>query len=591
MSDTTERFAQAAALARDGRLDDAHAAFTAILNDDPRNEDARYRVAVVDLMRGKHADGAARLRECLTARPENPDILFSLARACQALGDYEEAIAHFKTAARIAPDRPDIMSGLGDALYLSGDMEGSLDPYHRAHKLSPRDPRIPVNMANAFSRLGDHHSALTAAETAARLAPDAPDVLLMQANTLRAAQQLDDALAIANRLLRSTPDHLGAIACKAEILDRRGDSEAAASLLVPHLDIDPVPPQLARAFGQVAVNRGQESLPPGKVAALLERCLAGAGLTRLDRRGLLFLLANLLQSMGETDAAFDACTRANEAAAQAYDPQETDRRFMAYRQVFNANTVEILPRAGNSSERPLFIVGLPRSGTTLVEQILDSHPDVAGGGELAAIPLMVARLGDYPVSLTTIAPAELDAMAQSYLDGQDSISADARFVTDKMPVNTEHLGFISRLFPGARVVHVRRHPLAIGLSCYFQNFRNRNEFTYSLDGFAHYHRHTSALMDHWKATLDLKLHDIRYEALVSDPEPVISELLEFCGLPWDDACLAFDRNRRFVDTLSYAQVRKPLTREPAERHVKYAEHLRPLAEALADDIALYEAGA
>ncbi len=589
MSDTTERFAQAAALARDGRLDDAHAAFTAILNDDPRNEDARYRVAVVDLMRGNHADGAARLRECLTARPENPDILFSLARACQALGDYEEAIAHFTTATRIARDRPDILSGLGDALYLSGDMEGSLDPYHRAHKLSPRDPRIPVNMANAFSRLGDHNSALTAAETAARLAPDAPDVLLMQANTLRAAQQLDDALAIANRLLRSTPDHLGAIACKAEILDRRGDSEAAASLLVPHLDIDPVPPQLARAFGQVAVNRGQESLPPGKVAALLERCLAGAGLTRLDRRGLLFLLANLLQSMGETDAAFDACTRANEAAAQAYDPQETDRRFMAYRQVFNASTVDILPRAGNSSERPLFIVGLPRSGTTLVEQILDSHPDVDGGGELAAIPLMVARLGDYPVSLTTIAPAELDAMAQSYLDGQDSISADARFVTDKMPVNTEHLGFISRLFPGARVVHVRRHPLAIGLSCYFQNFRNRNEFTYSLDGFAHYHRHTSALMDHWKATLDLKFHDIRYEALVSDPGPVISELLEFCGLPWDDACLAFDRNRRFVDTLSYAQVRKPLTREPAERHVKYAEHLRPLAEALADDIALYEA--
>jgi len=591
MSDNTERFAQAAALARNGRLDDAHAAFCSILNDDPGNEDARYRVAVVDLMRGNHDEGAARLRECLTARPENPDILFSLARACLAMGEYEESIAHFTTASRLAPDRADILSGLGDALYLSGDMEASLTPYQRARKLSPHDPRIPVNMANAFSRLGDHGNALTAAEAAARMAPDAPEVLLMQANILRAAQQLDDALAIADRLLRGAPGHLGALACKAEILDRRGNSETAAALLAPHLDIDPVPPQLARAFGQVAVNRGQNSLPSGKVAELLERCLANNTLTRLDRRGLLFLLANLLQSMGETDAAFSACTRANEAAALTYDRPSVDRRFKAYRRVFITSTATALPRACNDSTRPLFIVGLPRSGTTLVEQILDSHPDVAGGGELGAIPLLASRLEDYPEALTSVSPGDLDSMARSYLDGLDAISPDTRYVTDKMPINTEHLGFISRLFPGARVVHVRRHPLAIGLSCYFQNFRNRNEFAYALDDFAHYHRHTSALMDHWKATLDLPFHDIRYEALVANPEPVISALLEFCGLPWDDACLAFDRNRRFIDTLSYAQVRKPLTREPAERHVKYAKHLRPLADALADDIAAYEAEA
>ena len=227
----------------------------------------------------------------------------------------------------------------------------------------------------------------------------------------------------------------------------------------------------------------------------------------------------------------------------------------------------------------------------IVEQILDSHPNVAGGGELSGIPGAARALADYPDGLEGLNTDDLNAIARDYLAMLRDISGSARFVTDKMPINAEHLGFIWQLFPQARVIHCQRHPLAIGLSCFFQNFRTGNEFTFSLDGFAHYYRHYHGMMQHWKATLNLPIHDLHYEHMVAQPREGIEGLLKFCDLPWDDACLAFDKNQRFVDTLSYAQVRQPLTHEPSARHLKYAQELAPLAEALADEIAQYEAGA
>ena len=324
------------------------------------------------------------------------------------------------------------------------------------------------------------------------------------------------------------------------------------------------------------------------MVALLERCLADTKLNRFERRGLLFLQANLLQSAGDTDAAFETCARANAAAGVSYDAAAVDARFAAYRETYAAPALPDLARARERTDRPVFIIGLPRSGTTLVEQILDSHPDVAGGGELPGVPDTAQKIEGYPHGSARLDTPSLDSFAQAYLADLERVSGNARFVTDKMPVNTEHLGLIWQMLPGARIVHVQRHPLATGLSCYFQNFRSGNAFTFSLEAFAHYYRHTDALMSHWRRTLDLPVHTLRYEALVRDPGPTIEALLAFCDLPWDDACLAFDRNTRFVETLSYAQVRKPLSDEPVARHAQYAAQLGPLSALLSEEIARYE---
>lgn len=590
MTSHKDLFERAAALARAGHLDEAFRTYEIILRKDPGNPQAGYRIAVVELMRGRTREAIARLENSLKTRPDDPDILFSLGRAKLSQGAYEQATGHLARAADAAPERADIRTALGDAHFLQGALEPALRIYQAANDLSPGDPRIKVNMANAYSRLGDHPKALSAIAEAESLAPDRPEIAFAHANILRASGDLGAARAIVDTLLAQSPDNTALVAFKAELLDRAGETPAAAQLLAPLLETDPVPHALARAFGQVAINDRQGALPPDAVCALLERALRAPKLLRLERRGLLFMQAALLQKAGRTEDAFATCTRANDTAAVTYDADAVNRRFDRYRNTFSLARLPRLARSTTTDPTPLFIVGMPRSGTTLIEQILDSHPEVAGGGELGGIPGAARALADYPDALEGLNAAELDAIAQEYLTLLRDISGTARFVTDKMPINAEHLGFIWQLFPGARVIHCQRHPLAVGLSCYFQNFRTGNAFTFSLDGFAHYYRHYDALMQHWKATLDLPILDLRYEAVVADPHDSIETLLGFCGLPWDDACLAFDRNKRFVDTLSYAQVRQPMTREPAARHRKYARELAPLAEALAEEIARYEAG-
>lgn len=591
MTSDTKQFVAAEAFARAGKLDAALKAYSQILQSDPGNTQARYRVAVVELMRGRIPEGEKQLRTCLRDAPDDPDILYSLGRACAAQGAHEDAIKHLTKASDNAPDRPDIRSALGDAHFLYGAMEPALRIYHSANALAPKDLRIKVNMAHAYSRLRDHKNALAAIRAAFDLAPDRADIALAYANTLRAAGELHEARKVAEDLRAHMPEDVAVIACNAEILDRLGESENAAALLAPLLGRHPDSIELARACGQIMINQAQDALPLDRVLGLMDGVLARPHLNRFERRGLLFMQATLLQKSGETSAAFETCTRANAEAAVNYDRDRVNRRFDRYRNTFSLGRLPRLSRSSIIDETPLFIVGMPRSGTSLVEQILDSHPDVTGGGELGAIPGAAQTLANYPDTLESLNNDDLDIIAQSCLAELRAISGTSRFVTDKMPINAEHLGFIWQLFPGARVIHCRRHPLAIGLSCFFQNFRTRNEFTFSLEGFAHYYRHYDALMTHWQSSLDLPVFEVRYETLTAAPQQNIAELLSFCDLPWDDACLAFDKNKRFVETLSYAQVRQPISQEPSARHLKYAEQLKPLAEALADEIARYEAGA
>lgn len=591
MTSQRDQFAAAETLARAGKLDEAFRAYARILQRDPGNTQARYRVAVVELMRGRIPEGEKHLRACLRDDPKNPDILFSLGRARAAQGDYEEGARHLATAAARAPDRTDIQAALGDAFYLSGAMTDALRVYAIARKQAPNDPRIRINMANVYSRLGDHENALITIGGAVDLAPDNPEITLAHATVLRSAGQLTEAFQVVDDLLSRTPGNLAAIALKAELLDRLGNNSDAALLLTPLIDSDPVPPALARAFGQIAINQAQAELPVGRVVSLIERALTRPNLNRLERRGLLFMQAALLQKSGDHETAFEAATQANSVAAIDYDKDAVNRRFDRYRNTFALGRLPRLSRSNTQDETPLFIVGMPRSGTSLVEQILDSHPEVAGGGELGGIPGAAQALADYPDTLESLDGMALDTIAQGYLSDLRAISSNARFVTDKMPINAEHLGFIWQLFPHARVIHCRRHPLAIGLSCFFQNFRSRNEFTFSLEGFAHYYRHYDALMTHWRTVLNLSIFEVRYETLTAAPQDTIAEMLSFLNLPWDDACLAFDQNKRFVDTLSYAQVRQPISRDASARHLQYADQLKPLAEALADEIARYEAEA
>ena len=239
------------------------------------------------------------------------------------------------------------------------------------------------------------------------------------------------------------------------------------------------------------------------------------------------------------------------------------------------------------SGQPVFIIGLPRSGTSLVEQILASHPEVHGAGELTDIGRLAQSLRvrvrsdkRFPDSALDIEQAQVAPLAQIYLDRLHGLAPDAVRITDKMPSNFLYLGFIALLYPGARVIHCRRDPRDVGLSCYFQNFSHRPAFAYDLGDIGFYNREYERLMAHWRTVAPVSIHDIDYETLIAEQERESRRLVEFCGLAWDDACLAFHKSGRAVRTASSWQVRQPIYRNSARRWRNYEPHLAPLIDAL-----------
>jgi hypothetical protein len=242
---------------------------------------------------------------------------------------------------------------------------------------------------------------------------------------------------------------------------------------------------------------------------------------------------------------------------------------------YTHESVSRLPRSSHSSDRPIFIIGMPRSGTTLVEQILASHPDVYGGGELKEISTMVSS-----VRLGGLRQEDCDALARQYLKHLSELSATARFVTDKMPQNFLHLGFISLLFPQAHVIHCIRDPRDTCLSCFFQDFGYAHAYRYKQEVLGKYYNQYQRLMRHWRDVLDIPILDVSYEALVADQAGSTRAMLEYCDLEWDDRCLRFYENTRIANTASLDQVRRPVYTRSLGRWRHYEPYIQPLLASL-----------
>jgi hypothetical protein len=304
-------------------------------------------------------------------------------------------------------------------------------------------------------------------------------------------------------------------------------------------------------------------------------------------------LANLRQRAGAYDEAFGHFRQGNalrrglfQQQGTAFDPAAHRACVDAIIRTFDAAYFQRVAGFGLDSEVPVFIVGMPRSGTSLLEQILASHPQVAGGGELRHVPRLVDALPaqlrapeGYPGCMARVDGPAIRSLAERHLERLTRLGGAALRVTDKLPVNFLHLGLIATLFPRARIIHCRRDPLDVCVSCYTSYFRGLH-FTWDLNDLGQYYRQYERLMAHWRTVLPLPILDVVYEELVADPEAVSRELVAFCGLDWDARCLAFHENPRAVHTVSALQVRRPMYTNSVGRWRRYAAHLQPLLEAL-----------
>ena len=321
--------------------------------------------------------------------------------------------------------------------------------------------------------------------------------------------------------------------------------------------------------------------------ALLKKLLAGPIYEPRLLMPLHFGLGKLLDEQGHYDAAFEQFREANALKPRRFDTSKHRRFIDSMIKTFDHDTIARLARSSLLNDRPVFIIGMPRSGTSLVEQILSSHPQIHGAGELQDILRMAERLPKmvklehpYPVCVTGLDTGVADTLAGEYLDHLRALAPDARCVTDKLPGNFLHLGLISRLFPGARIVHCRRDPIDTCLSCYFQNFTADHGYAYNLEHLGFYYRQYERLMHHWFSVVDNPILVVHYEQLVRDTKPTVQAMLEFCSVPWDDVCLHFYESGRPVTTASYDQVRRPPYTTSIGRWRHYARYLQPLRTAL-----------
>jgi tetratricopeptide (TPR) repeat protein len=611
----------AAALAHHeaGRLDLAEAGYRAALAQDPDDPDALNLLGLVLQGRGELDQSVALIRRALEIDPDFPEALTNLARGLRALHAPAEAVEAARRAVTLEPDLAEARLQLGGALGELGDSKGAVEVLRGGAKLAPGSIEVQVALGAALIREKDHGSAAEVWQAALTLKPDDPRLLIDLAVSLGTLGRLDEALGAFRRADVLAPDDVRVQFGMALCQVRCGDIPAAAEACRRAVEIAPNQPKLWVLLADCETKLGHFDaaaeayrrtlmLEPGSVEVLHDLAAIGEGLegdtAKSAVRAVLadqaqpvearvaagFALGRTCDQEGAYDEAFAAYATANRLlmAEQAARGVAFDRE--AFRSVVDWLIAATSPKVfadtagwGDPSDLPVFIVGMPRSGTTLVEQIAASHRLVFGAGERKDIHDILLRLSGgrwvRPKVAWNRAAVRREAAAQ--VERLQALGGSALRVIDKMPDNILSLGLIPILFPRARIVLCRRDPRDVCLSCFFQGFRDvMMSWANDLADCGFRATQVERLVQHWREVLPVPILEIEYETLVGDLEGESRRLIDFLGLEWDPACLAFHETERAVLTASYWQVRQPIYASSAGRWRHYRHHIGPLLQEL-----------
>lgn len=368
----------------------------------------------------------------------------------------------------------------------------------------------------------------------------------------------------------------------ATLLGDRGDLAAAEEHYREAIRLKPDYDEAVYNLSAVIKLRAHDPILD-RIAARLKT----VGLSKESRVFLHFAAGKLWDDLGDHKRAFHHYAAGNRAKEKRFNREAASRGLAAMKDTFTRAFFERRHGGGRPDERFVFVVGMPRSGTSLIEQILASHSQVHGGGEMPDIPAISRRLRhyhpedrDYPGALTDMPDRVIDGLARAYAARMEEVAGPAPRVVDKLPLNFWHLGLIALLLPQARIIHARRDPRDTCLSCFFQNFQTAQSYAFDLADLGFFHGIYRDLMAHWSETLPLPLLEVAYEDLVADPEAMSRKLVAFCGLDWEPQCLAFHETKREVTTASRWQVRQPIYRSSIGRWKPYEPYIGPLLKAL-----------
>jgi len=502
----------------------------------------------------KAEEGIKFLQKALEVKPDYTDAHYNIANAHLILGDEPRAVAEFNEALKLRPDYADAYLGLSRI-----DVENDLV-----------------------------HEAIARIEKALQIAPDKPEALILYGDVNTKMGFYDKAKTCFDRAIALDSEKIGAYIGKGQLCLELGHLEEAEQCYLTALskaDEDlPVRQHLCQARKVKADDENFKALI--KAAEELD---AGSKRRALS---LHFALGKCYDDIGDYDRAFphflEGCKLMRERIQ--YDPKDTEKNCNAIRTYLDKTTIERLRGAGDPSQLPIFVLGMPRSGTTLTETILASHPEVYGAGELRDLhriannPLEGVQTESYPYSLQYLSHEDLTKMGTRYVTGLKERSPTASRITDKMPANFMFIGLIHLILPHAKIIHMKRSAADVCLSGFTKLFGAKNQpHSYDLAEIGHYYRQYAILMEHWRAVVPQDAFlEVQYEELVTDNEAQTRRIIEYCGLEWNDACLESHKTARSVKTASITQVRQPVYTSSVERWHHYEKFLAPLFAALGE---------
>ncbi len=604
-----------------GRLDEAERLYAAVLAKRPHDVDANRLLGALRLQQGRNDEALRLIGAALKANRKSPAMLTNYGLALERTGRIDEALSAYDKAIALKPDHAPAFNNRGLALLAARRVEAALASFDRALAINPAYVEALSNRGLVLLDLKRLQAALASFDQALSIAPNHVDALAHRGRALIELRRpeaalasldralainpghvmainhrggalaelgrFDEALACFDRALAIRPDYAEALENKAALLAQHGRMAEAAATIDKSIELAP---RRARAY---FLSTTYERVKPGdrRLAAMEDLAGEMASLSADEQIDLNFALAKAYRDLGDPERSFPrlAAGAALKRRTIAYDETRALKGFAQVERTFTRELMRHAAGGGDSSSVPVFVIGMPRSGTTLIEQILASHPKVFAAGEIGDFFMAVEELrasekiaAPYPELAAELSPEQLRRLGAGYLRRIRALAPAAERIVNKTPANFAYLGLIRLALPNAQVIHVRRDPLDTCFSCFAQQFDyGAAPYAYDLAELGRFYRAYEALMEHWRAVLPAEATlEARYEDVVADLEGQARRLIAYCGLEWDARCLEFHRADRPVRTASVAEVRQPIYATSIGRWRAYEAFLGPLREAL-----------
>ena len=568
-----------------GNLDAATETCTQVLDKDPMNAPALHTLGLVAYMGRNYPTAIEHISRSIRIDGTNPQYFCNLGEARRRGGKAEESIQAFERSIVLMPEFLKAHLGLGNALRDLKRYPEAISKFRIALAMNP-------NFAEAYHYLGVTHveqeqwaDAIPLFRKAVGLRPNYAEAMLSLANALEHTGNAEEGLEFYRKILERDPNNITVHNNVGNVLKNMGRIDEAVEHYQQALMVDP-----EHAPAHYNLSRSQFGSDEGELARM-EALLGDPKINDDQRVNLHFALGKIYDDLGDYEKAFGQFADGNRLDTRG-DPFNAKNHATAVDRLINFFSDRFFARRrglGSESDVPVFIVGIPRSGTTLVEQILSCHPQVHGAGELdhigkivQSIPKQTGAPASFPEFAGVLDAVSACKLGEDYVALLRAAGGSADRVTDKMPGNFLNLGFIALLLTNAKIINCRRIFQDVSLSCYFQHFTNVMPFSRNLKDLGSYCRDYDRLMKHWHKVLPLDIMDVHYEDVIADQEGMSRKIVEFAGLEWDDACLEFYKSDRPVKTASSWQVRQPLYSTSVARWQHYEPFLADLKTGLGD---------